>query len=79
MGWYDRKVRRVRDLSCGDTRIFLELEVRRVEYRRCGKVKRERLDFIIRRPMYPKTAPCGKAQRRTGGRTMRRTYGQPLD
>jgi len=25
MGWYDRKVRRVRDLSCGDTRIFLEL------------------------------------------------------
>ena len=28
MGWYDRKVRRVRDLSCGDTRIFLELEVR---------------------------------------------------
>jgi hypothetical protein len=27
MGWYDRKVRRVRDLSCGDTRIFLELEV----------------------------------------------------
>ena len=29
MGWYDRKVRRVRDLSCGDTRIFLELDVRR--------------------------------------------------
>jgi hypothetical protein len=26
-GWYDRTVRRVRDLSCGDTRIFLELEV----------------------------------------------------
>ena len=31
MGWYDRKVRRVRILSCGDTRIFLELEVRRVD------------------------------------------------
>jgi hypothetical protein len=27
MGWYDRKLRRVRDLSCGDTRIYLELEV----------------------------------------------------
>jgi hypothetical protein len=40
MGWYDRKVRRVRDLSCGDTRIFLELEVRRIDCRRCGKVKR---------------------------------------
>ena len=39
MGWYDRKVRRVRDLSCGDTRIFLELEVRRIDYRRCGKVE----------------------------------------
>jgi transposase len=45
MGWYDRKVRRVRDLSCGDTRIFLELEVRRVACRGCGKVKRERLDL----------------------------------
>ena len=27
VGWYDRKICRVRDLSCGDTRIFLELEV----------------------------------------------------
>jgi hypothetical protein len=31
MGWYDRKVRRVRDLSCDETRIFLEVEVRRVD------------------------------------------------
>ena len=53
-GWYDRKVRRVRDLSCGDTRIFLELEVRRVECRRCGKVKRERLDFLADNPLYTK-------------------------
>ena len=52
MGWYDRKVRRVRDLSCGDTRIFLELEVRRVECRRCGTVKRERLDFLADNPLY---------------------------
>ena len=54
MGWYDRKVRRVRDLSCGDTRIFLELEVRRVECRRCGTVKRERLDFLANNPLYTK-------------------------
>ncbi|MGP0094557.1 MAG: transposase [Xanthobacteraceae bacterium] len=54
MGWYDRKVRRVRDLSCGDTRVFLELEVRRVECRRCGKVKRERLDFLADNPLYTK-------------------------
>jgi transposase len=54
MGWYDRKVRRVRDLSCGDTRIFLELEVRRVACRRCGKVKQERLDFLADNPFYTK-------------------------
>jgi len=54
MGWYDRKVRRVRDLSCGDTRIYLELEVRRVECRDCGKVKREQLDFLADNPLYTK-------------------------
>ena len=54
MGWYDRKVRRVRDLSCGDTRIFLELEVRRVNCRRCGKVKRERPAFLANNPLYTK-------------------------
>ena len=32
-GWYDRRTRRVRDLSCGDTRIYLEFEVRRVQCR----------------------------------------------
>ena len=54
MGWYDRKVRRVRDLSCGDTRIFLELEVRRLDCRHCGKVKSERLDFLADNPLYTK-------------------------
>jgi transposase len=54
MGWYDRKVRRVRDLSCGDTRIFLDLEVRRIDCRCCGKVKRERLDFLADNPLYTK-------------------------
>ncbi len=41
MGWYDCTVRRVRGLSCADTRVFLELEVRRVDCRRCGTVKRK--------------------------------------
>jgi transposase len=54
MGWYDRKVRCVRDLSCGDTRIFLELEVWRVDCRRCGKVKREQLAFLADNPLYTK-------------------------
>ena len=53
-GWYDRRTRQVRDLSCGDTRIYLEIEVRRVQCRRCGKVKRERLEFLADNPFYTK-------------------------
>ena len=54
MGWYDRKRRRVRDLSCGDTRVYLELEVRRLDCRTCGKVKREQLDLLADNPLYTK-------------------------
>jgi transposase len=49
-GWYDRRVRQVRDLSSAGFRIVLELEVRRVACRRCGTVKRERLDFLADNP-----------------------------
>jgi transposase len=52
MGWYDRKVRRVRDLSCGDTRVYLEVEVRRVHCKRCGKVSQEKLEFLADNPFY---------------------------
>jgi transposase len=51
-GWYDRRVRRIRDLACGDTRVYLEFEVRRVSCRSCGKVKRERLEFLADNPLY---------------------------
>ena len=44
----------MRDLSCGDTRIYLEFEVRRVLCRICGKVKRERLEFLADNPFYTK-------------------------
>jgi transposase len=44
----------VRDLSCGDTRVCLEFEVRRILCRCCGKVKRERLDFLADNPFYTK-------------------------
>ena len=47
-------MRQVRDLSCGDTRIYLELEVRRVQCRSCGRVKRERLEFLADNPFYTK-------------------------
>jgi transposase len=53
-GWYDRKVRRARDLACGGFRILLEFEVRRVDCRGCGKVKRERLEFLADNPLYTK-------------------------
>ena len=53
-GIYDRKVHRVRDLSCGDARIYLEFELRRVWCRRCGAVKQERLAWLADSPFYTK-------------------------
>ena len=44
--WYDQSSRQARDLSNGDTRIYLEFEVRRVDCRSCAQVKRERLSFL---------------------------------
>jgi transposase len=35
-------------------RIYLEIEVRRVQCRRCGLVKRERLEFLADNPLYTK-------------------------
>lgn len=52
--WYDRTTRRVRDLSCGDKRTYLEFEVRRVDCKRCGAVKTERLDWLADNPFYTK-------------------------
>src|ERR1700730_11694762 len=53
-GWYDRRVRQVRDLSSAGFRIVLEFEVRRVACRRCGAVKREGLDFLADNPHFTK-------------------------
>lgn len=44
----------MRDLSCGGHRIYLDLEVRRVNCRNCGKVKQERLSFLADNPFYTK-------------------------
>jgi hypothetical protein len=52
--FYDRKTRRVRDLSCGDTRVYLEVEFRRVACRGCGLVKQEKLTWIADNPLYTK-------------------------
>jgi transposase len=44
----------VRDLPCADHRVYLDLEVRRVDCRRCGAVKRERLDFLVENALHTK-------------------------
>ena len=44
----------MRDLSCGDTRVFLEVEVRRVNCQRCGAVKQETLPWLADNPFYTK-------------------------
>ncbi len=54
MGWYDRTTRRVRDLSSGDARVYLQFEVRRINCRHCQLVKREKLDFLADNPFYTK-------------------------
>ncbi|MBI3734697.1 MAG: ISL3 family transposase [Chloroflexi bacterium] len=52
--YYDKRLRQVRDLSCGDTRVYLELEVRRVDCPHCGGVKREGLEWLADNPLYTK-------------------------
>jgi len=47
-------MRRVRDLSCGDMRIYLDVEVRRVSCRRCQMVKPETLEWLAETPFYTK-------------------------
>ncbi len=52
--FYDRTRRQVRDLSSGQFRIYLDLEVRRVYCRQCAAVKRERLELLADNPFYTK-------------------------
>ena len=47
-------MRQVRDLSCGDTRVRLAFEVRRVNCRTCHAVKTEQLDWLADNPFYTK-------------------------
>jgi transposase len=44
----------VRDLSCGDRAIYLDMEIRRIACRSCGKVKQEGLEFLADNPFYTK-------------------------
>ncbi len=52
--YYDKTERQIRDMSCGDARIYLEVEVQRVQCKRCGKVKLEKLPWLANNPFYTK-------------------------
>ena len=52
--YYDKRLRRARDLSCGDKRVYLVYPRRRVQCARCGGVKSERLDWLADNPLYTK-------------------------
>lgn len=52
--FYDQRPRLVRDLSCGDKRVYLEFSIRRVACRRCRAVKREGLEWLADNPLYTK-------------------------
>jgi transposase len=43
-----------RDLPCGLLHVYLEFESRRVACAKCGRVKRERLDWLADNPFYTK-------------------------
>src|SRR5262249_39901653 len=50
--FYDQRPRLVRDLSCGDKRVYLEFSIRRVACRRCRGVEREGLGWVGGHPPY---------------------------
>jgi transposase len=52
--YYDQRPRRVRDLSCGDRRVYLDFFIRRVQCVWCCAVKTERLDWLANNPFYTK-------------------------
>ena len=52
--WYDKRNRLVRDLAAGDRRVYIELEIRRVDCRNCRAVKQEKLSFLADNPFYTK-------------------------
>lgn len=53
-GYHDRKVRFVRDLSCGDRRVYLSFEVRRILCRETGLKRQERIEWMADNPFYTK-------------------------
>lgn len=51
-GRCDGRTRKARDLHCGDGRVCVEFEVRRIQCKRCGSVKRKGFAFLADNPFY---------------------------
>lgn len=70
-------MRRGRALSCGDTRVYREAEVRRVWCHNCGAVKQEKLPWVAANPFYPQRVAffvgrrCRRATLQDGARALR--------
>jgi transposase len=52
--FYDQRPRHVRDLSCGDKRVYLDFSIRRLQCPWCCAVKTESLDWLADNPFYTK-------------------------
>lgn len=52
--FYDSKMRTIRDLSCGNRRVFLSVRIRRVRCSSCQAVKHESLEWLAANPHYTK-------------------------
>ncbi len=52
--WYDHRRHLVRDLPCGDTRVFVDIELRRVRCMQCAAVRKESIDAVIGSPFVTK-------------------------
>lgn len=50
--YYDKRLRLVRDLSCGDKKVYLSFWLRRVSCLECGSVKNEGLDWLADNSSY---------------------------
>ena len=72
----DHQLRWIRDLSCGDTRLDLEVPIRRVWCRTCRKVKREQMAWLADNPLSTKRFAfdvgqrCASAPIRAGAREL---------
>lgn len=52
--WHHSESKVIRDLSCGEMQIYLEIEFRHVFCQKCGKVTSERLEWLAEDALHTK-------------------------